>query len=40
MKKEKIDNKALKHSSLGTFTLANKNKKPKLLSGGQGQEKI
>ncbi len=39
-KKEKISNSAIEHSSRGTFTVGNKNHKPRLLSGGHGEENL
>ena len=39
-KREKISNSTIEHSSRGTFTAGGKNNKPKLLSGGHGEENI
>ena len=39
-KKERISNNALEHSSRGTFTKGDKNNKPRLLSGGHGEENM
>ena len=39
-KKERISNSALEHSSRGTFTTGDKNHKPRLLSGGHGEENL
>ena len=39
-KKEKINNSAIEHSSRGTFTSGDKNHKPRLLSGGHGEENL
>lgn len=40
IKKQKISKKVQKHSSLGEFTKGNAKTKPRLLSGGHGQENI
>lgn len=39
-KKERISNRAIEHSSRGTFTVGNKNNKPRLFSGGHGEENL
>ena len=38
--KEKIKNSAIEHSSRGTFTAGDKYHKPKLWSGGHGEENL
>ena len=40
VKKEKIGNNALEHSSRGTFTKGDNKNKPRLKSGGHGEENI
>ena len=37
---ERISNRAIEHSSRGTFTSGDKNHKPRLLSGGHGEENL
>lgn len=39
-RKEKIAKKAIDHSSLGIFTTGDKHNKPRLKSGGHGEENI
>ena len=39
-RREKISNRALEHSSRGTFTLGSRSQSPKLLSGGHGEENL
>ena len=39
-KRERISNRALEHSSRGTFTAGGKNSKPRLISGGHGEENL
>ena len=39
-RREKISNSAIEHSSRGTFTAGDKNHKPKLKSGGHGEENL
>lgn len=39
-RRERISNTAIEHSSRGTFTAGDKNHKPKLWSGGHGEENL
>ena len=39
-RRERISNRAIEHSSRGTFTSGDKNHKPRLLSGGHGEENL